>query len=315
MIGTAPLACQSHEIPMVAPAPRLAPTLDAAPIAFLALVGGAMAMGISPVFVRFAEVGPFTSAFWRVGLALPALWLWSYLEGRGEPVRAKGSDRFAVLLAGLFFAGDLSFWHLAIMNTSVANATFLATLAPVWVVLGSGLFLGESVAARVFFGLALCLVGAAALIGDTWSINPGQLDGDIYGVATSLFFGLYFLAVRRARRAYGAGRILFLSTVITAIVLLVEALIIEDVLWPPTIYGVAALLAMALVSHSGGQGLLAFALGHLPAAFSSLVIFLEAVFAAFFAWLILSEPVGLIQLVGAVAIFAGITVARPRRAA
>jgi drug/metabolite transporter (DMT)-like permease len=301
---------------MVAPAPRLAPALDAAPIAFLALVGGAMAMGISPVFVRFAEVGPFTSAFWRVGLALPALWLWSYLEGRSEPARAvTGSDRFAVLLAGLFFAGDLSFWHLAIMNTSVANATFLATLAPVWVVLGSGLFLGESVAARVFFGLALCLVGAAALIGDTWSINPGQLDGDIYGVATSLFFGLYFLAVRRARRAFGPGRILFLSTVITAIVLLMEALIIEDVLWPPTIYGVAALLAMALVSHSGGQGLLAFALGHLPAAFSSLVIFLEAVFAAFFAWLILSEPVGMIQLVGAVAIFAGITVARPRRAA
>jgi drug/metabolite transporter (DMT)-like permease len=300
---------------MVAPAPRLAPALDAAPIAFLALVGGAMAMGISPVFVRFAEVGPFTSAFWRVALALPALWLWSYLEGRAEPERAKGSDRLAVLLAGLFFAGDLSFWHLAIVNTSIANATFLATLAPVWVVLGSGLFLGESVEAKVFFGLALCLVGAAALIGDTWSINPGQLDGDIYGVATSLFFGLYFLAMRRARRTYGAGRILFLSTVITAIVMLVEAVLIENMIWPPTLFGVAALLAMALVSHSGGQGLLAFALGHLPAAFSSLVIFLEAVFAAFFAWLILSEPVGLIQFIGAVAIFAGISVARPRRPA
>src|SRR4029079_18436191 len=82
-----------HKIPMVAPAPapRLAPALDFAPLAFFALVGGAMAMGISPIFVRFAEVGPFTSAFWRVGLALPALWLWSYLEGRGEPVRATGS--------------------------------------------------------------------------------------------------------------------------------------------------------------------------------------------------------------------------------
>jgi drug/metabolite transporter (DMT)-like permease len=301
---------------MAAPAPRLAPTLDAAPIAFLALVGGAMAMGISPVFVRFAEVGPFTSAFWRVGLALPALWLWSYLEGRHtEPARPTGTDRFAVLLAGLFFAGDLSFWHLAIMNTSIANATFLATLAPVWVVLGSGLFLGESVATKVFFGLALCLVGAAALIGDTWSINPAQLDGDLYGFATSLFFGLYFLAVRRARRAYGAGRILFLSTVVSAIVMLVEAAMIEDMFWPPTLYGVAALLAMALVSHAGGQGLLAYALGHLPAAFSSLVIFLEAVFAACFAWLIVGEPVGVIQMIGAVAIFAGISVARPRRAA
>ena len=72
---------------MVSPATRT-PALDATPIAFLALVGGAMAMGISPVFVRFAEVGPFTSAFWRVGLALPALWLWSALEtAAGEPLR------------------------------------------------------------------------------------------------------------------------------------------------------------------------------------------------------------------------------------
>jgi drug/metabolite transporter (DMT)-like permease len=300
---------------MASPLPRTAPALDAAPIAFVALVCGAMAMGISPVFVRFAEIGPFASAFWRVGLALPALWLWSYLERPPEQVRPDTSARVSVLLAGLFFAGDLSFWHLAIMNTSVANATFLATLAPIWVVLGSGLFLGESVEAKVFFGLALCLVGAAALIGDTWSINPGHIDGDIYGVATSFFFGLYFLAVRRARRVYGAGRIVFLSTVISAIVLLIEAVIIEDMFWPPDLSGVAALFAMALVSHSGGQGLLAYALGHLPAAFSSLVIFLEAVFAAFFGWAILGEPVGLIQFIGAVAIFAGISVARPRRAA
>jgi drug/metabolite transporter (DMT)-like permease len=300
---------------MASPLPRTAPALDAAPIAFGALVFGAMAMGISPVFVRFAEIGPFASAFWRVGLALPVLWLWSYLEKPAGPVRPDTSARVSVLLAGLFFAGDLSFWHLAIMNTSVANATFLATLAPVWVVLGSGLILGERVEAKVFFGLALCLVGAAALIGDSWSINPGQIDGDIYGVATSFFFGLYFLAVRRARRVYGAGRIVFLSTVISAIVLLIEAVIIEHVFWPPDLTGVAALFAMALVSHSGGQGLLAYALGHLPAAFSSLVIFLEAVFAAFFGWVILAEPVGLVQFIGAIAIFAGISVARPRRAA
>jgi drug/metabolite transporter (DMT)-like permease len=298
---------------MVAPSPRLAPTVDAAPIAFVALVGGAMAMGISPVFVRFAEVGPFTSAFWRVGLALPALWLWSMLERPAQPEPAEASARISVIAAGLFFAGDLSFWHLAIMNTSIANATFLATLAPVWVVLGSGIFLGESVEAKVFIGLALCLLGAAALIGDTWSVSPDHLDGDIYGVATSIFFGAYFLAVRRARRVYGAGRTLFLSTVVTTLVLLVEAVVIEDMMWPTGLAGVAALLAMALVSHSGGQGLLAYALGHLPAAFSSLVIFLEAVFAAFFAWIILREPVGVVQLLGALAIFVGISVARPRR--
>jgi drug/metabolite transporter (DMT)-like permease len=301
---------------MVSPASRLPASVDAAPVAFLALVLGAVAMGISPVFVRFAEVGPFTSAFWRVALALPALWLWSRLEGPSARERTPDAGApLSVVLAGLFFAGDLSFWHLAIMHTSVANATFLATLAPVWVVLGSGLFLGERVERQVFLGLALCLLGAAALIGDTWSLNPGQLGGDFYGVITSVFFGAYFLAIRRARRIYGAGRTMFFSSLVTAAVLLVEARVIEDRMWPLALAGIAALFALALISQAGGQGLLAFALGHLPAAFSSLVIFLEAVAAAFFGWVILGEAVGLVQALGAVAIFAGISVARPRRTA
>jgi drug/metabolite transporter (DMT)-like permease len=275
-----------------------------------------MAMGISPIFVRFAEIGPFTSAFWRVALALPALWLWAQWEGRpADHARPDAAARFSVVMAGLLFAGDLSFWHLAIMNTSVANATFLATLAPVWVVLGSGLFLGEKVAGPVFFGLALCLIGAAALIGQTWSMSPGRLDGDLYSIAASFFFGAYFLAVRRARRFYGSGRALFLSSIVTALVLLVEAVLVEDRMWPLALSGVAALLAMALVSHAGGQGLLSFALGHLPAAFSALVIFLEAIAAAGFGWLILGESLGPVQALGAAAIFAGIAVARPRRGA
>jgi drug/metabolite transporter (DMT)-like permease len=288
---------------------------EAAP--FAALVLGAMAMGISPVFVRFAEIGSFASAFWRVALALPALWLWSRLESRSaaEAEQPDFAARASVVAAGLLFAGDLTFWHLAIMETTVANATFLATLAPVWVVLGSGLFLGERVERQVYAGLALCLIGAAALIGDSWSFSPDRLDGDLYGVATSVFFGAYFLAVRRARRVYGSGRTLFLSTVVTAGVLLIEALLIEDRMWPGAATAVAALFAMAFVSHAGGQGLLAYALGHLPAAFSALVIFLEAVAAAGFGWLILAEPLGAVQALGAAAIFAGIAVARPRRSA
>jgi drug/metabolite transporter (DMT)-like permease len=96
-------------------------------------------------------------------------------------------------------------------------------------------------------------------------------------------------------------------------VLLIEAAMIEALAWPATLGGMAALFALALVSHAGGQGLLAYALGHLPAAFSALVIFLEAIAAACFGWLILSEPLGVMQALGAAVIFAGIAIARPRR--
>ncbi len=287
----------------------------AAKLALPALLMGALAMAISPVFVRNAEVGPYASAFWRVGGALPLLFLWSYIEGRRSGGTLKDLFRFdgAILLAGLLFAGDLIFWHLAILNTTVANATFLATMAPVWVALGSGFFIGERVPRTIIAGLALCLAGAAFLIGMTMRLSPEHLWGDLAGFATSVFFGLYFLPIRVARRRSSAARITFLSTVISSVILLAVALAVEPHILPKTLGGVEAIIGLSFLSHAGGQGLLAFALGHLPAAFSALVIFLEAIAAAVFGWMFLGEAVSMPQAIGGVLILAGIYVARPRR--
>jgi drug/metabolite transporter (DMT)-like permease len=276
---------------------------------FSALVAGALAMGISPIFVRLADVGPFASAFWRVALALPALWAWLRLSEKDAP--ASGGIGRADLLAGLAFTGDLFFWHLSIVTTSVANATFFATTAPIWVVAFGWLLLGERAAPRTLIGIALCVAGGLALLAQSFHLRPAGAIGDLYGAATGLFFGLYFLAVKAARRVHSAARVTFIATVVTAALLLVVALTLEPTILPHSLGGIAALCGMAWISHAGGQGLLSIALGRLPAAFSSLVIFLEAIAAASFAYLFLGEPVSLAQGFGGLAILAGIYVARP----
>jgi len=288
--------------PATAPAGRLA-------AAVAALVCGALAMGISPVFVRFAEVGPYTSAFWRVALALPLLWLWARIDSGGR--RPVAWNR-ATLVAGLLFAADLFFWHLSILNTTMANATLLATLAPVWVALGSSLFIGERVERSTVAGIVLCVLGALALVGASWSFAPERLLGDVYGLVTSFFFGAYFLAVRVARRTTPSGLLLFRSSMVTAAALFGAATLLESNLWPVTLTGAGALVLLAFVSHVGGQGLLAYALGHLSAAFSSLVIFLEAIAAAAIGWLVFAEAVSPLQAAGGLTILAGIWTARPR---
>jgi drug/metabolite transporter (DMT)-like permease len=282
-------------------------------VAVLALVASAVAMGASPVFVRWGGVGPFTGAFWRVFLALAPLYLWARLErGRNPGWVDRGWTR-ATFLSGGAFAGDLFFWHLSIFGTTIANATLLSCLAPVWVVAFSRLFIGETVTRKTLIGLVTCIAGAVWLVGSGLSVSPEHLLGDLYGVGTSVFFGLYFLAVRVARREAPAGVVLFRSTVVTAAILAVIAGVFENAWLPMGVAGALSLLAMAWVSHVGGQGLLAFALGHLSAAFSSLVIFLEAVAGAFFGWAFFHEAVGLPQLLGGGAILAGIWIARPGR--
>ena len=277
---------------------------------FVALVAGAVAMGASPIFVRLADVGPFASAFWRVALALPLLYGWLRLSERRE----KPGQRFskAAMLAGLAFSGDLFFWHLSIVHTSVANATFFATTAPIWVVLFGWLLFGQRAPLGVLAGLCLCLVGGAALLAQSFEIRPAGAVGDAFGVATGVFFGLYFLAVQAARKKASAARLTFEATLITTGILFVVAFVAEPTLVPRSAGGLAALLAMAWISHCGGQGLLSIALGRLPAAFSSLVIFLEAIAAALFGYLVLGEPVSAVQALGGLAILIGIFVARPR---
>ncbi|HZH53680.1 MAG TPA: DMT family transporter [Microvirga sp.] len=283
--------------------------------AFAALCLGAVAMGISPIFVRFAaaDVGPFASAFWRVALSLPLLYAWMRVEAAKAPAGApRISFGRASILAGFVFAGDLFFWHLSILTTTVANATFFATTAPLFVVLIVWLVLKQRVSRGTIVGLLCCLLGGAALIGQSLQVDPARIQGDLYGIATAVFFGLYFLAVGRARESAGAAQVTFESGVVTSAILFVIALLFDTRVLPHTAEGVMALVAMAFISHAGGQGLLAIALGRLPPVFSSLVIFLEAVAAALFGWLILNEALTLVQSLGGALILVGIWAARPR---
>jgi drug/metabolite transporter (DMT)-like permease len=96
------------------------------------------------------------------------------------------------------------------------------------------------------------------------------------------------------------------------LLLLVAALAIPQQILPQTGESISALLALAFVSQAGGQGLLTIALGTLPAAFSSLVIFLEAIAAAALGWIVLGEKLTLVQALGGLLILCGIYIARPR---
>ena len=64
------------------------------------------------------------------------------------------------------------------------------------------------------------------------------------------------------------------------------------------------------MSHAAGQGLIAYALAHLPAAFSSVGLLLQPVVAALFAWLLLAEPLAALQVAGGLIVLAGIYLAR-----
>jgi drug/metabolite transporter (DMT)-like permease len=278
--------------------------------ALAALLAGATSIAFSPIFVRLSETGPTATAFWRVALAVPVLWI-AYLA------RApRGSGRYAarwplLLAAGLAFAGDLGFWHTSIKLTSVANSTLLANLASIFVTLAVWLFLGQRPSARFLAGLGAALAGVAMLVQSSLRFSHTGLAGDALGVVTAMFYAGYIFAVKGLRdRGETTLRLMSVTSTITAILLLPAALLSGETLLPATTQGWAILLGLALVSHALGQGLIAYALAHLPATFSSVSLLLQPVMAAVFAWLLLSEPLVPVQVLGGALVLAGIYLAR-----
>lgn len=277
-------------------------------LALLALAVGAGCIALSPILVRISEVGPTVTAFWRAALAVPFLAL--LVAGAGRSQGSIGpADRWRLAAAGLFFAGDLAFWHWSIRFTSVANATLFANFAPVFVAAGAWLMFGERPGMRFLAGLALAFAGAFCLLGESLRIGGDRALGDLLGIATAVCLSSYLLAVRSLRARLGAAGIMLWTSLATAAALLPVAWLSGEDFWPATLAGWAVLIALGLLSHALGQGLIAYALAHLPAGFSALALLLEPVLAALFAWMWLAEGLGWLQWLGGLAVLAGIAVA------
>lgn len=287
-------------------------SFDSSRLALPLLLCGAVAIAFAPIFVRLSELGPTATAFHRVFLALPAMWMWSVLDGRRQTERRPLSrtDILGLGLAGLLFAGDLAFWHWSIRFTTVANATLLANFAPVFVALAGWALFRERFSRVFLIGMAVALLGACVLMGRSVSLSATHVLGDALGLVTAMFYAGYIVCVGRLRARLSTSTIMIGSGLATSAALLPIAVMSGESLVAESLYGWMILLGLALVSHCGGQGLIAFALAHLPAAFSSVSLLLQPAVAAGLAWILLGEALGRLQGFGAGLILAGIYLAR-----
>ena len=279
------------------------------PLAVGALLAGAVAIAASPLFVKVSEAGPIATAFWRVALALPFLWAWSALAQGHEHRASFARDRGLLIGAGLYFAGDLAVWHWSIVLTTVANATLLANLAPIFVTLAVWLIYRRRPSARFAAGMALALSGTVVLLGGDFHGGGRALSGDFLGVVTAMFYAAYQLTVTRLRSRAGTAAIMAWSGLFAAAALFPVALASGEQILPATGTGWLKLFGLALISQAAGQSLIAYAMAHLPPTFSSVGLLFQPVMAALFAWAMLGEALGALAVAGGLAVLAGIRIA------
>jgi len=281
-------------------------------LGFLALIGGATGIGFAPVFVKMSETGPTATAFYRLLFALPLLWLWAGWDRRKNPTSrqpAGPKDFLQLALAGLLFTGDLSIWHWSLQYTTVANSTLLTNITPIFVTIGAWFLFGDRITPGFIAGMALSIGGAALLVRNSVSLSPQHLLGDALSLVAAVFYAGYLLALKHLRKSFSTVTIMAWSGLASCTGFGIVAWLSGDKMAATTAGGWLVLLALALVSHVGGQALIAYGFGHLPASFSSVSLLWQPVVAAAVAWVVLGERLRWLQGVGAVVVLAGIAVA------
>ncbi|NEX61373.1 DMT family transporter [Noviherbaspirillum galbum] len=284
--------------------PKHFPTL-----AFASLLIGGMAIGFAGIFMRLSDVNPIASAFWRMALAAPVLWAWAFAVKREDEKSGKRTD-FArsLVLAGIYFAGDMAIWHLSLHYTTVANATLLSNFAPIFIALWMWIAYRTRFARIFIVGMVLALIGAVMLVGPNAGgvEHANKLLGDGLGLASAVFYAAYQLVIKDARAEYSTARLMAWSTTVTGLVLLPLALMSPGAFLPDTTAGWLPLFALALVAQIGGQTVIAYAFAHLPANLSSVSLLIQPLTAAVAAWLIFGEAIGPIQMLGGALLLLGI---------
>ena len=279
-------------------------------LAVAALLVGAAAIAFSPIFVRLSELGPVATAFYRLALGWIPIGLWVAVNARPRRQEHRcPADYALLLLPGLFFALDLATWHWSITLTTVANATLLANLAPVFVTLGAWLLFGERFSRSFLVGLTLALLGLLLLSGASIGRGGDYFLGDLIGLSTAFFYGAYILTVSRLRRRFSASVIMLWSSVVGALLLWPVAWFSGEVLTGLSVAGWLTLLGLAWFSHAGGQGAIAYALAHLPASYSSVLLITQPLFAAVIAWFLFGEILTPGQQLGAAVVMTGLVLA------
>jgi drug/metabolite transporter (DMT)-like permease len=283
---------------------------------YAALGFGILALGLSAIFVRWANVPGAVSGFYRVAIAavimaLPAL----AAHRRGAP-RARTNARrpvFFAVLAGLFFVGDLATWNTAVLLTNAANATLFGNTAPLWVGLGALVLFKETLSSRFWTGLLLALAGAGVILGRDFLAHPTLGLGDLLAMTTGLFYAGFFLATQRAREGLDALTSWWISAATSSLGLLALSLLLRQPLAGYPLFSYLSLIAVAVITQVGGYLAINYALGHLPASIVSPTLLGQPVATALLAVPLLGEPITWAQVLGGVLVLAGIALLHQRK--
>ena len=204
-------------------------------------------------------------------------------------------------LNSFFYAGVLIFYVIAMKTTTAANAIFLQSTAPIYVLIFEPIINKTRHEQANIITIAICFWGMILFfLGD---LEPGQLVGNMFGLLSGILFAAFFLGMKKNDKKYQQSSIFF-GNILVALISLpfifsINELLFTD-LWKVSFLGVFQ-IAIAYAFFSYG-------LKRVVAVEASIISMVEPVLTPFWVYIGYGEVPSLTALIGGTIILAVISI-------
>ncbi len=269
------------------------------------LIIGILCISFSPIFVKLAGVPPLTSGFYRIFIAWLCIMPYCIIKGH---LKIGRKELFIALLGGIVFGSDIAVWNLSLMRISATVSTLIANLAPVWVGLIGYLLFKKRSGKLFWIGTWVAIAGMVVLVGYQNILGLQFNVGILLALLASLFYAIYILITKGVLQKISTLTFMFYNMLAGSVFLFIICGVQHNNMVSFSIPSWLCLLGMGVICQLTGWLTINHSLRFLESTKVSIALLGQTVIAGFLAILLLSEVLGLKEIIGSVIVLAGIAI-------
>jgi len=268
-----------------------------------------MAISVASVLIKICAAPALVIAVYRLGFA-SIFYLTINRISRKPLIRNLDSGQIKIILiSAAFLTIHFATWITSLKFTSVASSVVLVQSSPIFVAMGSVIFLKEKPNSLMILGIVFALVGSVIISVHDFSIDENSLTGNLLAIGGAIGAAGYLLSGRHLRKNLDTFQYVTVLYSITTIFLLTLAIGRGEDLIHYDWRIFALFVAIAFFPQVIGHTTFNWALAYFSATAVSIVALGEPIGASILAYFFLGEKLTMVKIVGATIILIGVTMA------
>lgn len=270
---------------------------------------GLIAISFASIFIKLCDAPSLVIAAYRLTIAAVFYLVFTRIRS-GSILSAYSKSQLKIaLVSGVFLTIHFATWITSLKFTSVASSVVLVQSAPIFVALGSFIFLREKPSKLMLLGILIALLGSIMISAYDFSLDKNSLVGNLLAAGGAIGAAGYLLAGRKLRAELDTFQYVTAVYSVAAMLLLIIAIISQASFIGYSSKTYLLLVAIALIPQVIGHTTLNWALKYFTATAVAVIILGEPIGASILALVILGENISLIKIFGGLIILSGVIIA------